>query len=93
VAWNSKDAHACYVSKLERDHVRSAIHQITRKCREVLILREYQDMSYQEIAVVLDCPIGTVMSRLGRARAKLRALLSVNCWFTKSAERVRRERE
>ena len=44
--------------------------------REVILLREHEELSYREIASVLDCPVGTVMSRLGRARAKLRVLLS-----------------
>ena len=44
--------------------------------REVLILREYEDLSYEDIARVLGCPRGTVMSRLGRARSKLRSLLT-----------------
>jgi RNA polymerase sigma-70 factor, ECF subfamily len=41
--------------------------------REVIVLRELQDLSYQEIAHVVGVPIGTVMSRLARARAQLRA--------------------
>jgi RNA polymerase sigma-70 factor, ECF subfamily len=40
--------------------------------REILVLREMEDMSYGDIAKVLDIPIGTVMSRLARARAQLK---------------------
>lgn len=43
--------------------------------REILVLRDYQDLSYQEIADQLDVPIGTVMSRLHRARRALADLL------------------
>jgi RNA polymerase sigma-70 factor, ECF subfamily len=72
----SKDSHDLYVSKLEAEQVRAAIQELPINCREIILLREYEDLSYQEIANLLDCPVGTVMSRLGRARAKLRVLLS-----------------
>jgi RNA polymerase sigma-70 factor (ECF subfamily) len=72
----SRDSHDLYVSKVETEQVRAAIQELPIDCREVILLREYEDLSYLEIASVLDCPIGTVMSRLGRARARLRALLS-----------------
>jgi len=42
--------------------------------REVLILREMEDMSYREIAHITSAPIGTVMSRLARARTILREI-------------------
>jgi RNA polymerase sigma-70 factor, ECF subfamily len=72
----SKNSHDLYVSKLETEQVRAAIQELPEDFREIILLREYEDLSYQEIASVLDCPVGTVMSRLGRARAKLRVLLS-----------------
>jgi RNA polymerase sigma-70 factor (ECF subfamily) len=43
--------------------------------REILVLRDYQDLSYRDIAEVLDIPLGTVMSRLHAARRKLRGAL------------------
>jgi RNA polymerase sigma-70 factor, ECF subfamily len=72
----SKDPHALYASKVERDQVRKAIQQLPDHLREIIVLREYGELSYQELATWLDCPAGTVMSRLGRARSKLRSLLS-----------------
>jgi RNA polymerase sigma-70 factor, ECF subfamily len=65
-----------YVNRVEREQVRAAIQQLPVGFREIIILREYEELSYQEIAVLLDCPPGTVMSRLARARSKLRDLLS-----------------
>jgi RNA polymerase sigma-70 factor, ECF subfamily len=79
---SSKDPHALYVSKVERDQVREAIQQLPDEFREIIVLREYQELSYQEIATLLDCPAGTVMSRLGRARSKLRSLLSSTLGLT-----------
>src|SRR5712664_3890849 len=72
----SKDPYSLYASKVEREQVREAIQQLSKEFREIIVLREYEELSYQEIASVLGCPAGTVMSRLGRARSKLRSLLS-----------------
>jgi RNA polymerase sigma-70 factor (ECF subfamily) len=72
----SKSSLEMYVSKMEAEQVRAAIQQLPVEFREIILLREYEELSYQEIASVLDCPAGTVMSRLGRARTKLRTLLA-----------------
>jgi RNA polymerase sigma-70 factor (ECF subfamily) len=72
IAEPSKDSRDLYVSKVEAEQVRAAIQQLPTDFREIILLREYEELSYQEIASVLNCPVGTVMSRLGRARAKLR---------------------
>ena len=73
---SAKDPHALYVSKVEKQQVRVALHQLSEEYREIIVLREYADLSYQEIATLLNCPLGTVMSRLARARSQLRTLLS-----------------
>jgi RNA polymerase sigma-70 factor, ECF subfamily len=72
----SPDPHALCVRKNESERVRRAIDHLSRDFREIIILREYDGLSYQEIADLLECPKGTVMSRLARARARLRNLLS-----------------
>ncbi len=72
---SAEDPHDVYVRRLERRHVRRAMQQLPEEAREVILLREWEQLSYQEIATVLDCPVGTVMSRLARARSKLRDLL------------------
>jgi RNA polymerase sigma-70 factor (ECF subfamily) len=55
--------------------VESAIAELPLHFREILLLCEVEEMSYQEIAETLSVPIGTVMSRLSRARKTLRGLL------------------
>jgi RNA polymerase sigma-70 factor (ECF subfamily) len=52
------------------DRLMSALPQ---EQREILVLREIEEMGYREIAAVIDVPIGTVMSRLARARTALKA--------------------
>jgi RNA polymerase sigma-70 factor (ECF subfamily) len=71
----AKDPYATYASNVEREQVRNAIQQLPLEFREIILLREYEELSYEEITTLLDCPVGTVMSRLARARAKLRELL------------------
>jgi RNA polymerase sigma-70 factor (ECF subfamily) len=72
----SKNSHDLYVGKLETEQVRAAIQALPLQFREIILLRQYEDLSYREIASILRCPVGTVMSRLGRTRAKLRTLLA-----------------
>src|SRR5215469_2014098 len=54
----------------------SAIESLPIEFREVLLLREFEGYSYKEIADVIEAPIGTVMSRLSRARQSLKTRLS-----------------
>jgi RNA polymerase sigma-70 factor (ECF subfamily) len=54
-----------------RRQVAAALAALPAEAREVLVLREIEDLSYKHIAAVLDLPIGTVMSRIARAREKL----------------------
>jgi RNA polymerase sigma-70 factor (ECF subfamily) len=88
VADTAKDPHATYVNNIEQERVRDAIHQLSIELREIIILREYEELSYQEIATVLECPLGTVMSRLARARSNLRDLLSPISEAPRSARSV-----
>ena len=81
-----ENPHVVYLRKLEREQVREAIESLPDAYREIVVLRDIEGFTYQEIATVLDCPAGTVMSRLGRARGKLRKLLS--SWQTRARIRA-----
>jgi len=59
-----------------RLQVDAAIRALAPPLREVIVLREFEDLDYAQIAKIVAVPIGTVMSRLARARGKLRAALS-----------------
>ena len=61
--------------KMIRSEVRHALEALPETYREAVVLRELESMSYNEIATILQCPPGTVMSRLARGRALLRELL------------------
>lgn len=71
-----EDPLVVYLRKLEREQIQFAIDELPELYREVVVLRDLEGFSYQEIATMLSCPAGTVMSRLGRARAKLRRSLA-----------------
>jgi RNA polymerase sigma-70 factor, ECF subfamily len=53
------------------EHVRRAVLSLPPTYREVVVLCDLQETSYEDAAVALDCPIGTVRSRLNRARGML----------------------
>ena len=59
----------------ERHHINLAIRALTPSLREVLVLRELEGLEYEQIAKIASIPIGTVMSRLSRARSRMRELL------------------
>jgi RNA polymerase sigma-70 factor (ECF subfamily) len=64
---------------IDRDtsrRVRLAVERLAPDFREVIVLREFEGLSYKEIADVVEAPVGTVMSRLSRARAQLHAALA-----------------
>ena len=63
---------AIALQNAHRRMLNQAIAALPLGFREVLILRELEDLSYKEIARVVDVPVGTVMSRLARARKLLR---------------------
>ncbi len=62
--------------KMIRSEVRHALEALPEAYREVVVLREIESMSYSEIAAIIQCPVGTVMSRLARGRGLLRQLLA-----------------
>lgn len=72
------------LEQLTPDIVRAALLKLSPESQELIFLRETGDLSYQQIAKVLDCDRETVISGLGRARANLRTLLSsmIGCQLT-----------
>ena len=62
----------------DRAALHSAMEQLPPLLLEVILLCDVEEMKYKEIAAVLDIPIGTVMSRLARARTSLRRLLDAD---------------
>ena len=60
----------------QRQAVRDAIMQLTPEYRQIVVLRFLQELSYEEIGAVLKLPSGTVKSRLNRAKAQLKEILS-----------------
>lgn len=64
------------IAKLDRTRVSQAIARLPEGFREAVVLREIEELSYQDIAAIVGVPVGTVMSRLARGRERLRALLT-----------------
>ena len=72
--WNEEREapDAAALRQLDAETMRGLIADLPATFREVIVLREVNDLSYREIAQVIDAPVGTVMSRLARARSLLR---------------------
>lgn len=75
VADEGKNAYAALEEKERKRLLQEALSQIPADMRQMIVLRDMQGMSYDEIAEALDMPLGTVKSRLNRAREKLCVIL------------------
>ncbi len=73
--------------KIDRQMVANALEKLPVEYRELIVLRELEDMSYKEIALIARIPIGTVMSRLARARQRLKECLS-QCYDEEGAHEL-----
>jgi RNA polymerase sigma-70 factor, ECF subfamily len=75
VAHASRDPEGKIVSALLSDDVKRALEAVPHDYRMAVILCDLEDFSYKEIAEIMDCPVGTVMSRLHRGRRMLQKTL------------------
>ena len=76
LAIENETPETIFLQRCDRLLLRNAIEELPDYFRSALLLCEVEGMSYQEIAEALSIPIGTVMSRLARARKAIRASLS-----------------
>jgi RNA polymerase sigma-70 factor (ECF subfamily) len=65
------------LARVEQQQIQQALEELPVAFREILLLCDMEEMSYHEIGLALGIPIGTVMSRVSRARAAMRKLLAV----------------
>jgi RNA polymerase sigma-70 factor (ECF subfamily) len=63
------------LKETDRQLVRRALRQLPTEFLEVIVLREFEELSYKQIADTIQVPVGTVMSRLARARGRLARML------------------
>ncbi len=72
---DNETPEAAVIAKTDAVYLEAAMRKLPPLFREVLVLREMEDLSYREIAQVTGVPVGTVMSRLARARERLMAII------------------
>ena len=71
VAGDDQNPETILLSRIDQEVLRQALTELPIEFREVLVLREMEELSYKEIGALCDLPIGTVMSRLARGRRRL----------------------
>ena len=73
---SAPDPESAALQKAEIQSLHACIDDLPTEYREVVILRELEQLSYKEVAVVAAVPVGTVMSRLSRARVRLQECIA-----------------
>jgi RNA polymerase sigma-70 factor (ECF subfamily) len=72
----SETPESVLLARVQQETIQSALESLPVKFREIVLLCDLEEMTYQEIGETLGIPIGTVMSRLSRARKAVRGLLA-----------------
>ncbi|HSE18852.1 MAG TPA: sigma-70 family RNA polymerase sigma factor [Pyrinomonadaceae bacterium] len=73
---DAPDPEMLLVKETDRQLVRRALQKLPTEFLEVIVLREFEELSYKQIADTVQVPVGTVMSRLARARGRLAQIIS-----------------
>jgi RNA polymerase sigma-70 factor, ECF subfamily len=71
------DPEAVHLRELDRRKIQKCLESLPAEFREVLVLREMEELTYRQIAQITAVPIGTVMSRLARGRRRLQQMLTI----------------
>jgi RNA polymerase sigma-70 factor (ECF subfamily) len=72
----SETPESVLLARVQQETIQNALEKLPVKFREIVLLCDLEEMSYQEIGEMLGIPLGTVMSRLSRARKAMRVLLT-----------------
>jgi len=72
---NAPDPEMLQIGSADREMIHKALEELPAEYREILVLREMEGLTYKQIADIIGTPLGTVMSRLARARKRLSSLL------------------
>ena len=72
----TQDPETLLIAGSTRNQLQAALERLPPKYREVILLCDVEEMRYQEIAALIEVPVGTVMSRISRARRLLRGMLA-----------------
>lgn len=75
-AADDQNPETILLARIDQEVLRQAVTELPIEFREVLVLREMEELSYKEIAALCDLPVGTVMSRLARGRRRLQERLA-----------------
>ncbi len=84
---DADDPEMLLLRETEKEMLRRALRRLPTEFLEVIVLREFEELSYKQIAEVVQIPMGTVMSRLARARKRIEQII-LNCRDKETASAV-----